>query len=688
MSMTVRGRLRGQFGNIDRHRRLLVAISAFVIMFLFLSVVAQGSFSYFSINVLSANTGALVFAAMGQTIVFLLGGFDLSVGATLSLVNIIVALNTNDSPVSQVLMVFAGIGVGGAVGAFNGFFIAYVRLQPVVVTLASMFIILGLNLLLMPTPGGYVPLEFSLAFTGDLVPEVFPAALAWIILALIVWALIKRSRFGTAIYAVGSSEEAAHSNGIPVARTKFLGYTLAGMFYGMGGVFLSAQTSSGDALVGREMLLLVFAATILGGTRIGGGQGGCLGAAFAAFTLTLIANVLLVLNVSSHYTSIVEAVILILAVIGASIGREAPIADYFRLAQLQLTGLVSRSLPRFHPGRQRGRIRSDWTIRPDDELRGSPFQQWVTKNWGTLRLLIPAWTLFLLVYVLVLIFIGPSAFSTAYFNSLLMLALFTSVLAIGQGAVVLTGGLDLSVPHTLAFAGVFLAAVSNGADGPAYWAIPAVLGFGMLVGLANGLGIVVFGMPAIVVTLATNGIMQGLGLLYTGGIPTGRSPEALQWLFRARFLGFAPASWSMILIVIVAVILLHRTSFSRRIFAVGSGQRVARLSGVRVDKTIVGVYMLSGFCSALAGVLMTGFSSISFLRMGEPYLLPAIAVVLVGGTLATGGRGNYLGMFGGALLLTAVSTLVVGTDVAIGLRDVIFGTVILGAVLTLRERHR
>ena len=684
--MTSPSDVRARIGDIDRHRRLIVAIAAFIIMFFFLSMVAEGTFSYFSINILSANTGALVFAAMGQTIVFLLGGFDLSVGATLSLVNIIVALNTGDSAISQVLMVFVGIGVGGLVGAFNGFFIAYMRLQPVVVTLASMFIILGLNLLLMPNPGGYVPAGFSYFFVGDLIPEVFPAALAWIILALVAWALIKRTRFGTNIYAVGSSEEAAHANGIPVARTKFLGYTMAGMLYGFGGVFLSAQTGSGDALVGRDMLLLIFAATILGGTRIGGGQGGCLGAAFAAFTLTLIANVLLVLNVSSHYTSIVEAVILILAVIGASIGREAPIADYFRLAQLQITGLATRSLPAFHPGTNRGRLRSSWQIRPDDELGGLALRQWATKNWDSLRLLIPAWVLFVLVYVLVLIFIGPSSFSTVYFNSLLILALFTAILAIGQGAVVLTGGLDLSVPHTLAFAGVFLAAVSNGADGPAYWAIPAVLGFGMLVGLVNGLGITIFGMPAIVVTLATNGIMQGLGLLYTGGIPTGRSPEALQWLFKERFLGFAPASWSMILIVIVAVILLHRTTFSRRVFAVGSSSRVARLSGVRVDKTIVGVYVLSGFCSALAGVLMTGFSSISFLRMGEPYLLPAIAVVLVGGTLATGGRGNYLGMLGGALLLTAVNTLVVGTDVAIGLRDVIFGAVILGAVLTLRER--
>ena len=285
---------------LARNRRLLVAVTAFIGIFVCLDVISPGPISYFEINFLSSNTGPLAFAAMGQTVVFLIGGFDLSCGAVLSLVNVIMALHTTDSLWSQVLMCFAGLGIGASVGAINGFFIAYMRLQPVVVTLAVMFIILGLNLLLMPDPGGYIPYGLSMVFTGDLIPDGFPAALLVILLALGLWALIKRSRFGTALYAVGSNEDAAFANGINVARTKFLGYTLAGTFYGAGGVFLSAQTSSGDPLVGSGMLLLIFAATILGGTRIGGGEGGCLGTVFAAFTLMLISNVLIVLNWSPH----------------------------------------------------------------------------------------------------------------------------------------------------------------------------------------------------------------------------------------------------------------------------------------------------------------------------------------------------------------------------------------------------
>lgn len=686
---TARGNGAGLMKRAGRERGLIVAILSFVAMMVFLHAIIQGSISYFEISFLTANTGPLVFAAMGQTIVFLLGGFDLSAGATLSLVNVVMASNLGDSLGSQALMTVIGLAIGAGVGAFNGFFIAYMRLQPVVVTLASMFIILGLNLLVMPDPGGYVPGGFSSFFIADLIPGGFPAPLVFILLALLFWLLIKRTRFGTALYAVGSNEDAAFSNGIPANRTKFLGYTLAGLFYGAGGVFLTAQTSSGDALVGSGMLIQIFAATILGGTRIGGGQGGCLGTIFAAFTLTLIVNVLLVLNVNSSYSPIVESIVLILAVVGATVGRDSKLAEYLRVARLQLAGLAGRSLPRHLPGAEtrRARMAVDWTLRPNDELKGSAARQWATVNWETLRLLLPAWVLFAVVYVVVLGVIGGESWSTHYFNSLLTLALFYAVLAIGQGAVVLTGGLDLSVPHTLAFAGVVLAAVANGQDAPAYWAIPMVLGAGMLVGLVNGLGVVLFGMPSIVVTLATNGVMQGLALLYTGGIPTGSSPPSLQWLFNARFLGFAPAAWSIILVAIVAIIVLHRTSFGRRIFAIGNSARVARLSGTRVDANLLGVYVLSGFCSALGGVLMTGFSGISFLSMGNPLLLPTIAVVLVGGTLATGGRGHYLGMLGGALLLTALNTLVTGSQVPIAVRDIVFGVVVLGAVLTLREKR-
>lgn len=663
-----------------RQRHLLMAAGSFLTIYLLVAAVSANPFSYFQFGGLSTNTCVLALAAMGQTIVFLLKGFDLSAGAALSLVNVIVASQAQDDTASQILVCLEGIAVGGLIGAFNGVFVAYLRLQPVVVTLASMFICLSLSLLIMPIPGGHVAETLNLLATGDLIPGRFPASLAVIIVALLIWLALKRSPWGTALYAVGGNAGAAQASGIAVARTRFLGYFIAGLFYGAAGVFLSAQTGAGDPLVGRDMILLIFGAVILGG----GGAGGCLGTVFAAFTLTLIANLLVVLDVSSDYTSIVESVVLILAVIGGALGRRFPLFEQLAAARSWLAGRMSRSA--FKPVRRGPISRPSWTVRRGEELPSESWRRWFTLNRESLRLIIPSWSLCLIIYGVLLAMTGTSQ-STHYFNSILTLSLFLVVLGLGQGAVMLTGGLDLSVPHTIAFTGVVLAALSFGSDASALWAIPLVLLIGAGIGIANGIGIVAFGIPPLVMTLAMNGIIQGAGLLYTGGMPTGSAPPSLSWLYSARYLGFSPAAYFLILFAIAATLLLHRTVFGRRMMAIGNSLIVARLSGVRTGSTLIGVYALSGFCAALVGILMTGFSGISFLSMGMPYLLPSIAAVLVGGTLATGGRGHYLAILGGAILLTMVGTLVSGAELPIAVRDIVYGLVILGAVLMLRERR-
>ena len=129
------------------------------------------------------------------------------------------------------------------------------------------------------------------------------------------------------------------------------------------------------------------------------------------------------------------------------------------------------------------------------------------------------------------------------------------------------------------------------------------------------------------------------------------------------------------------------TAFGRRIYAVGNSARVAYLSGVNIGATLIGAYVLSGLCAALVGILLAGFNGQASLGMGDEYLLPSIAVVVVGGALITGGRGHYLGMIGGVLLLTALQTLLAGTTLPHAVRDIIFGLVVLGAVLALRDRQ-
>jgi ribose transport system permease protein len=283
--------------------------------------------------------------------------------------------------------------------------------------------------------------------------------------------------------------------------------------------------------------------------------------------------------------------------------------------------------------------------------------------------------------------LGNALVSWRYYDSLIELSAFLAILALGQGAVILTGGLDLSLPWSIALSGILLAGMVKGSDAALVYALPTVLAVGCLIGLVNGLGVVFLGLSPIVTTLATNGILQGLALLYSNGTPAGFASPSLRWFMTGQVLGVTPVVPFMVAFVAVAALTLSRTPFGRRVYGIGNGERVAALSGIAVGRTLILVYVLSGFCSAVVGTLLTGFSGQASLGMGDEYLLPSIAVVVVGGTLITGGRGDYLGMLGGVLLLTALQTLLAGTTLPYATRAILFGLVILSAVVVLREKN-
>lgn len=234
----------------------------------------SGGFDYFQFSFVSSGGAALALAAMGQTLVILTGGFDLSAGAVVSLVNVVLGTGMGSSIGSQVFFGLLALGIGGAVGAVNGFFVAYIRIQSIVVTLATMFIVQGITLLITDKPGGAIAPEFISFFTGDFIAGILPAPVVVVAVAALCWLLIKATRFGIGLYAVGSDEHNAFASGLPTRWVKFRAYVLAGCFYGAAGAFVSAQTGSADPLVGSAMLLQIFAAVALGGTVLGGGAAG------------------------------------------------------------------------------------------------------------------------------------------------------------------------------------------------------------------------------------------------------------------------------------------------------------------------------------------------------------------------------------------------------------------------------
>lgn len=678
-----------RFGaRLERSRGLLIAIGALVAMVIAWVSLSATSVGLYDVGQVISSASTLALAAIGQTIVVLTGGFDLSASAVVSLANVLSVRFVVGSPGEQWAGVVLIAAIGGGVGLVNGALIAWFRLQSIVVTLATMFMVQGVTMLIQNKPGGTVGDQFVAFVTSDLIPDKVPMSAGILILALAAWWFIRRTRFGVGLYALGSDPESAYANGMPVARYRMGTYALAGVFYALAGLYVSAQTGSADPLVGRPLLLSMFTAVVLGGTLLGGGRGGCVGTVFAAMTLMITVNILLVLNVSAFYTTIAEAVILVLAVLGSSVGRHSALHQAVQHAVRWLRARLDGTLARDLRGARRVAFEvKDFRPLANNELTGRWLSDWIERNREWVKYVMPAYVLFVAVIAATAFVYGFHVLGSAnFYSSLLTLTLFLAILGLGQGAVILTGGLDLSVPWLITLSGVLLTGLTHGSDAAAWWAVPVALGAGVVVGFFNGVGVVTLGLPPIVVTLAANGLLQGLTLIYCNGSPQGWAPPALAAFTNGRLGALSPAAWSVPLLLVLALLLLHRTPFGRRLYAVGNSQVAARLSGVRVGLTLIAVYCLSGLCAALVGVLLAGFSSQAFLGMGDPYLLPSIAVVVVGGALITGGRGHYLGVFGGALLLTALGTLLAGTTVPPAVRDIINGLVVLAAVITLRDR--
>lgn len=667
----------GQIGPV-----LPVAVCA-VLIFAAVTILGGTSLSYFQISSSASGMAPLALAAMGETIIILVRGFDLSAGAVVSLTNVIVASQQGEAIGNQILWSFFGLAAAGAVGAVNGYFVAYRRLQPIVVTLATMFVVSGVNLLILPFPGGNVPMETSNFFVGDLIDGSVPAALVHVVVALLIWGVVRKLRFGTALYAIGGNEEAARARGIDTARTKFLCYTLAGLFYGYAGLLLSANTGSGDPLGGNALLLSIFAAVVIGGTRLGGGRGGCLGTVLAAFILMQISSLMLVLSVSTNVAPLFQGVIVLLAIAAATISA----GGHFSARLGSLGASLSNALRPKPPTVRKAALKG---VEPpaNDELTGSLLRRLLVQHGDKLKIIAPVYVLLLLTFGVSVVVLGPNVLTVNYLNSLIVLSLITALLALGQGLVVISGGMDLSVGQAVTLCGVLAAGLYAGLGDTAggFVLICAItLAIGALIGVVNAVGVVLFGIPAVIMTIGTNSILSGLVLLYTNGVPSGSVPAQLRWLFAPAFAGISPAALILALLLAAGWILLSRTRFGWRVLAVGSNPSVAGLSGVPVTKTIVLAFVASGLCSGAAGLLLLGFTGSAVLNMGEAYLLPALAAVFIGGTLATGGRGHYLGMFGGAFLLTALGMLVTGADLSPAVRQIVLGIVVLVAILFLDD---
>ncbi|MDA8301336.1 MAG: ATP-binding cassette domain-containing protein [Actinomycetota bacterium] len=294
-------------------RPTLVVLALAVLLFLLEASTSSGGFTALNVQSVLNDSLGVGIAAMGETFVLLIGGFDLSAGGIVSLLNVLLATQLRPGVPSEVGWVALGVLAGAGMGFLNGASVVWLRLQGIVVTLASGFVWSGFALLVLSAPGGNVPANFISGLTG-MWGGSFPRATLALLFVVLLWSLLLRSPLGPRLYAVGSDPRAAVTNGISADATVILAYSLSGAFYGLAASFFTAQTAGGDPGLGGTLLLTFFAAAAVGGVRLGGGRGSAVGALIGGFVLQLIEEVLFAFGVSSYYTYVFDALVLVVAV--------------------------------------------------------------------------------------------------------------------------------------------------------------------------------------------------------------------------------------------------------------------------------------------------------------------------------------------------------------------------------------
>jgi ribose transport system permease protein len=282
-------------------------------------------------------------------------------------------------------------------------------------------------------------------------------------------------------------------------------------------------------------------------------------------------------------------------------------------------------------------------------------------------------------------FVSPALGSWSQASTVITLASFLIVVAFGQGLVIMVGGLDLSVPSLITLGGV-LATTWVGSDNTgAFYLIPAILLLCAAIGGLSGIGVTLLQIPPFIMTMATGIIVASGALGYTSGTPRGASPTLFISLMKAQCAGVPVIALFVVVFSVAAALLQSRTSFGRKLYAIGANPRAAFIAGVPVTRSIVLCYMASGVTAGFVGLMLAGYSDGATLRMGDGYLLPSIASVVIGGSSILGGSGSFAATVGGAVLLTTLGTVISALGLDQGWRTVIEGAIILIALLLLRE---
>jgi ribose transport system permease protein len=256
----------------------------------------------------------LILLSVGQAIVLIGGGIDISVGGTVSIVNTILATRVGLDGSSELMWqyVLLSLLVGVFAGAVNGFFIAYLRLQPIITTYATSFLYAGFALFILPNPGGGIPADIANLYRTS-TPLNLPLAFYVIAILLLLWMYVSSTRYGKFLFAVGGKADAAYETAVPVILIQFTTYVISGFMAALAGIAITMLSGSGNADIGNPMTLNSITAVIIGGNAFSGGIGGVTGPVMGAITLSLIQNIISFAHINTWWETLVKATIIVVA---------------------------------------------------------------------------------------------------------------------------------------------------------------------------------------------------------------------------------------------------------------------------------------------------------------------------------------------------------------------------------------
>lgn len=303
--------------------------STVLILVVMIAIIACLQNNFFTVRTMLSYINSftpLILLAMGQAVVIIAGGLDMSCGTTMALLLCIMTrIMDPERPVTGLYALMAGLAAAAVIGAVNGFAVGYLRLPAVIATYATSYIWLGIALFVTPTPGGKVVDWFRGFYDLKNIPSLAgigqfaPSALLWVLLACAIWWVVRRTKTGRYIYAVGSHNDNAYDSGINTAKIQTAAYLLNALFCFFVAVYYAGQNGAGNANLGDSLTLQAVASAVVGGVAMSGGKGSVFMAIAGALIMSLVGRIIYFANIPNAYQTFVSGIIIIAAIATSSV---------------------------------------------------------------------------------------------------------------------------------------------------------------------------------------------------------------------------------------------------------------------------------------------------------------------------------------------------------------------------------